>query len=447
MQILYIQSLIFVSVIGSNDEIEGESGDDTPGFRNEDEIEKVKDSNMSASELNRIPASIHPTLGTIAEASSESFQTLPSSARDSSSIIEIEAKKSKLPWRADSGGSAYNDAVKTDTFKNRDNGNTSKGSSSIGDPSDQMGVRKDIWIISSDDNESSNVHDKIKREKTVKDGKRPKSVHYEHSDRLDDEHIHCKEKSDIKVKPEKHSNRSPKSGTKKKRDYEIERSKSELELQHKSKSTRRISLDLLDVYEENTDLQRVSMSEIKPSKQHLVRKGKLSPKRSRSKSPTKKRSRETKKNDMKPLSPKITSSSNSYGRNNPFLTLYRSKTELSSRGSSTSSFDDKTTSGKTLQNLKDERRYRKPDYVLWERLDISEGCPKDKKNALQWSGDFDFEANHRYSGLIESNARQNGGIDGRRVTWNVPLNEAIKKLTGSKNIPDISKISHVSNIL
>lgn len=371
---------------------------------------------------------------------------MPSSARDSSSIIEIEAKKSKLPWRTDNSVPVYDDAVKTDTSKNGDNVNT-KGSSSSGDPSDKVDVRKDIWVIGSDGNESSNVHNKIKREKTVKDSKRPKSVHYEHSGRLYDENIYCQEKNNSKVKPERHSNKSPKSRSKKKKEHEIERSKSELELKHKSKSTRRISLDLLDVYEENTDLQRVSMSEIKPSKQHVGRKGKSShsPKRSRSKSPTKKRSSETKKNDMKTLPPKITSSSNSNDRNNPFLTLYRSKTELSPRGSSSGSFDDKTSSCKTLQNLKDERRYRKPDFVLWERLDISEGCPKGKKNGLQWSDDYDFEANHRYSGLTENNARQNGGTDGRRVTWNVPLNEAIKKLTGSKNVPDISKISHVSN--
>jgi hypothetical protein len=91
--------------------------------------------------------------------------------------------------------------------------------------------------------------------------------------------------------------------------------------------------------------------------------------------------------------------------------------------------------------MKDERRYRKPDAVLWERLEISEADVNDRLEKVKWADRCDNRK--RYAGVTEEDRKGNSEMDGRRITWNIPIYEQIKNIKGSKNVPDISKLSKV----
>ncbi|XP_045205782.2 hybrid signal transduction histidine kinase M-like [Mercenaria mercenaria] len=450
-----------IRVIGSNDEIEdNDLDDDAYDGGNEDEFKKLNDPNfcISVMEYNRAPASLHPTLDPIAEASSESFQSMPSSSRDSTSIIEIQAKQSSLPWR--DTNNVTNTFSENGRIKARDNRVDTLKMQGLNDIDDHQYDKKDghtnyVQEIDGKENNHDKVHSKTRSQRQKSD--KPRITYAEYKNTTFEENY--KEKFDSSCASAKHrsgktSNENTKSNTYRKTEHHREYShrksndskdvNDDSEKKNKSKSKeaakKLISIDLLGVYEDNTDLQRVSRSEINTPKQTSrpeKERSKCSPKRSRSASPKKKRGHERRKYDLKPLPPKLISSSNS--RSKSAVNSHRVKAEVSSHSSSTSSFEDMKDSYKTLQNLKDERRYRRPDTVLWERLDISEGDTKNKLERVRWADKCDNT--HRYSGLTEGDANDNSDLNGRRVTWNIPINEQIKNITGSKNVPDITRLS------
>lgn len=82
-----------------------------------------------------------------------------------------------------------------------------------------------------------------------------------------------------------------------------------------------------------------------------------------------------------------------------------------------------------LRNSQRDKLYKKPERVLWYNLDITEGSYK-----------FCNGSSAKDSYYSGSNTRV-------PEAWNVPIREAIKNVKGRKAIPQLNQLNEVSNIL
>ena len=449
----------FILVIGANDEIDDDFSDED--F--DDEIDKLNDRNFQvpAMEVNRAPASLYPSLDPIAEASSESFQSMPTSSRDTSSIIEIEPKKTSLQWRDVN----HQTNPSNENCKNYEDNSWDR----ILDKDELYQFEKSKAAENSEDNDKENENDNvINGDRSYKRREEKSSIKYAEyifDDQFDDDNVKTTDSSHTSRK-HRHKHKLLNGHSKSNKDKTSERTKeirngnrnyseninNERDFKKRSKSRessrKLISVDILGMYEDNADLQRVSRSELttpkqdKKDKSKSKRSPKRSPKRSRSTSPRKKSGRGKQRHDLTPLPPGLKLYSD--GRSRSVNSANKLRSECSSRDSSrlSFSFDDGKDGYKTLESMKDDRRYRKPDSVLWERLEISEADVTNKREKVKWADRCDNK--YRYAGLIEEDGIDNSTREGRRMTWNVPIYEQIKNIKGSKNVPDVSKFSKVN---
>jgi len=180
------------------------------------------------------------------------------------------------------------------------------------------------------------------------------------------------------------------------------------------KKSQLISLDLLGVYEDNVDLQKVNLRGFKSRKKKRTE-GNSGKPRSRSKSPRKRKTRENRKCDMTTFSPKCSSGSPAslhmeHGRSVSF-----SRTALSNSRPCTS---ERSFMGSpySLITMSDSCRYRNPDRILWDRLDLK---PDNSNLANRQTADD-------------------------CVVKRLPLRDAIKRVRSAKTVPELKQIIDVS---
>ena len=185
-------------------------------------------------------------------------------------------------------------------------------------------------------------------------------------------------------------------------------------LKSSGKKSQLISLDLLGVYEDNVDLQKVNLRGFKSRKKKRTE-GNSGKPRSRSKSPRKRKTRENRKCDMTTFSPKCSSGSPAslhmeHGRSVSF-----SRTALSNSRPCTS---ERSFMGSpySLITMSDSCRYRNPDRILWDRLDLK---PDNCNLANRQTADD-------------------------CVVKRLPLRDAIKRVRSAKTVPELKQIIDVS---
>lgn len=180
--------------------------------------------------------------------------------------------------------------------------------------------------------------------------------------------------------------------------------------------SKRITLDLLGVYENSFDLQRVHKSELTPRKKSCVDQGSEKP---RPKSPNKKRGTERRKHDMTPLPPKFNAGMPHV------LRMSRAKTDLSSWSSSSANTTPDPFKYFTVKTCDD--RYRHPDCVIWNRLDLTVGNDRSRNT---------FTGKESSMGVH--------GFDDRDVKC-LPLKDAIKRVRSVKTVPPLRHLTDVSS--
>lgn len=183
-------------------------------------------------------------------------------------------------------------------------------------------------------------------------------------------------------------------------------------------SKKLISIDLLGVYENNIDLQKVDYRELRPRTYNEKYR------RSRSKSPKKKRAFEKRKYDMTPLPPKFTSGT-------PLILqgqISRSNASLKSSSStgSRSSCSSATPLYKTFTDRSSENRYRSPDRTLWNSLDLN--------------------SDRRYVQIKKDDVAYNSGASKRDedTVKPLPLKDAIRRVRSAKTVPCLRDLIDVS---
>ncbi|WAQ99191.1 hypothetical protein MAR_023564 [Mya arenaria] len=314
--------------------------------------------------VKRSAASLKPGLDSIAEASHESFRTMSGTpGRDTKSVIEIECKDSQKASRSKEPSTTRQRKTKSPKSRDKDcNANRVKSS------------RKGSSYVGF--NEHSG--------KTNSGG-------------------NCT---------------SGKSG----RDQNVKRSKSP------DKSRKLISIDLLNFYETNKDLQTIDKKrQTKPQKKAFQRKPEEttssdSERRHHTRSPSKRRKMIRRKYDMAPLPPK-TKPAPMPVLETTFL-LPRAKTDLASRSSRSTSSEDTVESFKNFQVKTIENRYRKPDSVIWNKLEIRR--------------DSNFAINNYTDRYGDGHEVVVNGGNGKTYEngYRVPLRDAIKRVKSAKTVPE-----------
>lgn len=406
-----------VKVVGSNDDFENVNYyDDSDHFDDDDdEFRRLSDPNyeLSTVDQSRVPASIEPGLDPIAEASRESFQSMHLSSRESSSVIEIQSRRSKNGWiTRNSASETTKLQASRGSAKTKDSGRISKHCAD--------GARNTKADRNRHDTNSANV-----RRTASKDTER-KTEYEKHGEVKINPIYYSNSSSDEQTKTAKCSLKDRKNASKSAEEVKQRNEQSSIKKSKQSKKV--ISIDLLGVYEDNEDLQRVSRSEINPPRHETVsasnsaRKSSKSPKSAskRSRSPRKKRDREPRKYDMIPLPPKLLSSRQSHHIPNYAVSQPKNELISTSRSSNGSSVDDLSESYRSFQNSMVEKRYKQPDSVLWNHLDLTEGISKSR---------HDF------------NIGREGEANGHAVVWKLPIHEAIRNVKSAKKIPEIRELS------
>ncbi|XP_052796822.1 uncharacterized protein LOC128229146 [Mya arenaria] len=190
-----------------------------------------------------------------------------------------------------------------------------------------------------------------------------------------------------------------------------------------------ISIDLLNFYETNKDLQTIDKKkQTKPQKKAFQRKPEEttssdSERRHHTRSPSKRRKMIRRKYDMAPLPPK-TKPAPLPVLETTFL-LPRAKTDLSSRSSRSTSSDDTVESFKNFQVKTIENRYRKPDNIIWNKLEIR----RDSNFAINNYAD-------RYGDGHEVVVNGGNGKTLYENGFRVPLRDAIKRVKSAKTVPE-----------
>lgn len=342
-----------VRVVGSDDEVKYSDPEELTEEEKGENLDKLQALNVSTNSMehssNKHTASLQPKLDTIAEASTESFQSFSKSSKsESKSVIEIqckeEHKQNKHRPRIKSG---IDNKESPYTTTNRKKGKAKR-------------------YRSQNDHAVENTRDKspYKHKILMKNTKIAESSQPKWADR----------------------------------------------------PNKRITLDLLGVYENSVDLQRVHKSELTPKKKSCVDQG--AEKRPRSKSPCKKRGTERRKHDMTPLPPKFNAGMPHV------LRMSRAKTDLSSRSSSSANTTPDPFKYFTVKTSDD--RYRHPDCVIWNRLDLTVGNDRSRNT---------------YTGKESSMGVH--GFDDRDVKC-LPLKDAIKRVRSVKTVPPLRHVTDVS---
>ncbi|WAQ99192.1 hypothetical protein MAR_023565, partial [Mya arenaria] len=148
-----------------------------------------------------------------------------------------------------------------------------------------------------------------------------------------------------------------------------------------------------------------------------------SERRHHTRSPSKRRKMIRRKYDMAPLPPK-TKPAPLPVLETTFL-LPRAKTDLSSRSSRSTSSEDTVESFKNFQVKTIENRYRKPDNIIWNKLEIR----RDSNFAINNYAD-------RYGDGHEVVVNGGNGKTLYENGFRVPLRDAIKRVKSAKTVPE-----------
>ncbi|KAL4229977.1 hypothetical protein ACF0H5_010366 [Mactra antiquata] len=189
----------------------------------------------------------------------------------------------------------------------------------------------------------------------------------------------------------------------------------------KEKRHRTLTLDILDVYEENKDLQRIDRDICHCRKNRRSKSAQppsVSTATSKKKKPSKQKTQQT------PIFDSYKTDENSDDDSMYVLETFKNSPRDTSMGGVHWDDDAET----YFQSYKDSQRsklYKKPDRVLWSDLDLTEGRYK------MCNG----------SSIDESYNSQSRGRFGNSPKWNLPIREAIKNIRGTRIVPEIRQVN------